>query len=298
MGTIGIQKALVKNVNVETIKSYGGNVLIELIEDHAFLEAYVDETCLGANTPKPKKTLENVRWLLIRQHVWTNYRSLYPTMGKKEFFDTLIRALDSLESKDYKLFNGNEVKITKEDILSQSPIGNLGVIYMLMPYNNFPEYEIGNVYIVALGKPQILYTQFKFPKNGYIPLEHHDRRATYGQTVNVEVYTHLLPDCRSQGKQFDFEVELFNERGEVLSKSGLESLKCDGEYSYNNRHKLSFLIDIDWQKKHVDKEKEEKFYLKIKGRERFSQPSIYDPDRVVFNEDEYNSKENNIMEEV
>lgn len=291
MGTVGIQKALVKNVNVKTTKNYGGNVLVELIEDNASLEAYVDETCLGANTQKPKKTLENVRWLLIRQHVWTNYRSLYPTMDKQEFFNTLINSLDS---KDYKLFNGNEVKITKEDILSQSPIGNLGAIYMLMPYNNFPEYEIGNVYIVALGKPQILYTQFKFPKNGYIPLEHHDRRATYGQTVNVEVYTHLLPDCRSQGKQFDFEVELFNERGEVLSKSGLESLKCDGEYSYNNRHKLSFLIDIDWQKKHVDKEKEEKFYLRIKGRERFSQPSIYDPDRVVFNEDEYNSKENNI----
>ncbi len=291
MGTVGIQKALVKNVNVETIKSYGGNVLIELSEDNASLEAYVDETCLGANTQNPKETLENVRWLLIRQHIWTNYRSLYPTMGKQEFFDTLIRALDSLDSKDYKLFNGNEVKITKEDILNQSPIGNLGAIYMLMPYNNFPEYEIGNVYIVALGKPQILYTLFKFPKNGYIPLENHDKKATYGQTVNVEVYTHLLPDCRSQGKQFDFEVELFNERGEVLSKSGLESLKCDGEYSYNNRHKLEFLIDIDWQKKHEDKTKDEKFYLRIKGRERFSQPSIYDPDRVVFNEDEYNSKE-------
>lgn len=283
MGTAGIQKALVKNA--VNIRAFGSNTLVELNENNTSFTAYLDENCLGKNTVNPQKTLAEVKWLLVRQHVWLNYKNLYPDLGKNDFFNKLI---SELSASDYAILSGNDLNFTRSLIVKNNTGGNLGAIHILMPYSNFPEYEIGNIFVVAIGTPQILYTQFKFPKYGYIPLENQEKRAAYGQTVEAIVYTHLLPDWRKSLMKFEFEVELIN-KGKVVAKSGLKFMSHGGEFHYNNKVVIRFLIDAEWQKNHADRNKDEEFYLRIKGTEAFSSPTITSPN-TIYNSSTYDSQ--------
>ncbi|WP_312818830.1 hypothetical protein [Kaistella carnis] len=283
MGTAGIKKALVKNA--ENIRSYGSHTFVELNETSASFTAYLDETCLGRNTANPRKTMAEVKWLLVRQHIWLNYKKLYPDLGKNDFFNKLT---SELSATDYSILSGNDLNFTRSLLITNNSGSNLGAIHILMPYTNFPEYEIGNIFVVALGAPKILYAQFTFPKHGYIPLENQEKRAAYGQTVEAVVYTHLLPDWRKSLMKFEFEVELIN-KGEVVSKSGLKFMVHGGDYHYNNKAIVRFLIDAEWQKKHEDKNKDEEFYLRIKGNEAFSAPTFASPD-TIYNSGAYDSQ--------
>ena len=92
--------------------------------------------------------------------------------------------------------------------------------------------------------------------------------------------------------KFEFEVELVN-RGKVVSKSGAKLLSHGGDYHYNNSIIIQFLIDPEWQKNHQDKNKDEEFYLRIKGTEKFTQPTYYSPENTNFNTSEYNSEKDN-----
>lgn len=283
MGTAGIKKALVKNA--ENIRSYGSHTFVELNETSASFTAYLDETCLGRNTANPRKTMAEVKWLLVRQHIWLNYKKLYPDLGKNDFFNKLT---SELSATDYSILSGNDLNFTRSLLITNNSGSNLGAIHILMPYTNFPEYEIGNIFVVALGAPKILYAQFTFPKHGYIPLENQEKRAAYGQTVEAVVYTHLLPDWRKSLMKFEFEVELIN-KGEVVSKSGLKFMVHGGDYHYNNKAIVRFLIDAEWQKKHEDKNKDEEFYLRIKGNEAFSAPTFASSD-TIYNSGAYDSQ--------
>lgn len=90
-----------------------------------------------------------------------------------------------------------------------------------MPYSVYPEYQgVENIRTVVLSSPKVLYCHFKFPKEGYLPLENSDKKAAYGQMVDIEIYTHLLPDWRVNGQKFDFEVEFIN-KGRTVAKSKL-----------------------------------------------------------------------------
>lgn len=283
MGTAGIQKALVKNA--EFIRSYGSHTFVELNETSTSFTAYLDETCLGRNTTNPRKTMAEVKWLLVRQHIWLNYKKLYPDLGKNDFFNKLT---SELSASDYSILSGNDLNFTRSLLITNNSGSNLGAIHILMPYTNFPEYEIGNIFVVALSAPKILYAQFKFPKHGYIPLQNQEKRAAYGQTIEAVVYTHLLPDWRKSLMKFEFEVELIN-KGDVVSKSGLKFMGHGGDFHYNNKAIVRFLIDAEWQKKHEDKNKDEEFYLRIKGTEAFSTPTFTSPD-TIYNSSEYNSQ--------
>lgn len=286
MGTAGIRKARLKDAF--SVKAFGNYSLVELGNSHNSFTAFIDETCLGPTTTNSQKTINDVKWLLIRQHVWLSYKKLYPNLGNNDFFKTITTELGA---NDYTLLQGNNLSISRDQVLKGQSLGNLGAVHMLMPYTNFPEYEVENIFIVAIDQPQILYSQFKFPKNGYIPLENKDRKAAYGQTVDVLVYTHLLPDWRRGGTmEFLYEVELVN-KGKVVAKSGKKSLRSN-EYNYNNSSIIKFFIDPEWQKNHSDKNKDEEYYLRIKGNEGFSTPAFTSPD-TKYNDGEYDSEKDN-----
>lgn len=287
MGTADIIKALVKDA--KSTRAYGGSELVELGMSTNSFTAYIDESCLGKNTTNPQKTISEVKWFLLRQHVWDNYKQLYPELGKNDFFNKL---LTELNSGDYNVLSGNNLNVTREMVLKGNTTGNLGAIYMLMPYVNFPEYDIENIFVVALAQPQILYAQFKFPQYGYIPLENQEKKAAYGQTVDAVVYTHLLPDWRKNLMKFEFEVELIN-KGEVVSKSGLRTMGHGGDFNYNNKVIIKFQIDIDWQKNHKDRNKDEEFYLRIVGTEKFSKATITTPE-ISYNTGQYDSENDSV----
>lgn len=282
MGTAGIQKALIKDA--PNVKTYGSTSLVELDSSQNSLTAFIDETCLGRNTTNPQKTMSDVKWLLIRQHVWLNYKNLYPQLRNSAFFEKL---LTELEATDYTILQGNNIVINRSQVLKSNSDGNLGSMHMLMPYTNFPEYEIGNIFLVAIDSPKVLYAQFKFPENGYIPLENKDKKAAYGQTVDVVVYTHLLPDWRRGNMEFQFEVELVN-KDNVVAKSGVKALKS-ANFGYNCSTTLKFFIDPEWQKGHADKNKNEEYFLRMKGHEAFSTPVFTSPDTQYIS-GEHNSE--------
>lgn len=260
MGTSGIFKALVKDTKA-SIKSYQNGVIVELENYATSFTAFIDESCLGRNTVNPKKTLQDVKWLLVREHIWHNFKTLYPTLTHQEFFNKLTQ-----ECPDITVLEGNNSIITSTMIMKGNEDGELRAIYLLMPYSVYPEYEgVSNIRTVVLGSPKILYCHFKFPKDGYIPLENSDKKAAYGQTVDVEIYSHLLPDWRANGQKFDFEVELIN-KGEAVAKSKIIEIKSLENYSYNVRSRIKFLIDTAWQENHNSEKKNEEYFLKLKGK--------------------------------
>jgi hypothetical protein len=166
----------------------------------------------------------------VREHIWHNFKTLCPTLTHQEFFNKLTQ-----ECPDITVLEGNNSIITSTMIMKGNEDGELGAIYLLMPYSVYPEYEgVSNIRTVVLGSPKILYCHFKFPKDGYIPLENSDKKAAYGQTVDVEIYSHLLPDWRANGQKFDFEVELIN-KGEAVAKSKIIEIKSLENYSYNEK---------------------------------------------------------------
>ena len=268
MGTAGIQKALAKDI--KQTKLFGSETLIELdLENHDFT-AYIDKSCLGVNTVNPETTINGVKWLLIRQHVWLNYKELYPNLSSSEFFNTLITGL---ESSDYTILQGNNQKISKNIILGDYPTGNLGVIHLLMPYTNYPEDKVGNLYIVVLDKPQVIYALFKFSKEGYVPLIDNEKKAAYGQTVEIDIYTHLLPDPRNNVEIFDYTVELVN-RGKVVKTSDKKTIRNTNQYNYTKKQTIKILIDPEWQKNHQNQNENEEFYIRLNGFINYSAPVL------------------------
>jgi len=272
MGTAGIKKALIKEPK-ENVKKYGTGTIIELGHSQNSVTVYLDKTCLGPNTRNPETTISGVKWFLIREHVWTAFKQLYPQLRPSEFFQTL-----TTENKDHKILEGNNKVINVGDI--KTSVGNIGVIHLLIPYTTFPETEgVEYLRIVGLDKPQVLYCHFKFPEHGYIPLENNEKKATYGQTVDVEVYTHLLPNFENRSDKFVFDVELINKGKAVAVQKNVEIL-TPGSFQYNGRKSLRFLIDPEWQKNHNGQQLDEKFYLRLKGSIGFTAPVLISADAV------------------
>ena len=284
MGTAGIKKALVKGVNLKKI--YRKETLIELDENTTFFTAFIDKSCLGINTTNPETTIKEVKWFLIREHLWYAYKNIYKDLSPSVFFETILL---QLKQTDYKILEGNDQLIDKNKILGTTPKGNLGVVHMIMPYTNFPEDSISNIYTVVLDKPQVLYALFKFPDSGYIPLEDNIKKAAYGQTVEIEVYTHLLPDPRNNTEKFDYKIELIN-RGNVVATSSSQTILNKNQYNYNQSASLKLLIDPDWQKNHQDENKNEEYYIKLNGFIGFTSP-VFMPAGTLTTKGEFNSQE-------
>lgn len=286
MGTAGIKKALIKDAK-QNVKQYNGSFLVELGHGNDSFTAYIDKSCLGPGTEKPEATIRDVKWFLVREHVWLNYKQTYSELSPEDFFKKL-----TTEEDGTKIFEGNNLIVNASSI-KRNGNGNIGVIYLLIPYTYFPESDgVEILRVVVLDKPQILYCHFKFPKEGgYIPLENNEKRAAYGQTVQVEVYTHLLPDCRNYAEKFVFDLELIN-RGNTVAKLEKQEIlfaKEKGSFYYNPRKQLEFFIDPEWQKNHVDKKSDEKFYLKLKGYIGYSEP-VYNTSDHVAATGEYDSE--------
>ncbi|MFP7656594.1 hypothetical protein [Chryseobacterium proteolyticum] len=173
MGTAGIKKALIKEPK-ENVRKYGSGSIVELSPARNSFTAYLDKTCLGKGTRNPESTMKEVKWFLIREHIWTSFKQLYPNLGPNDFFTT-IKAQNE-ENKDYKIFEGNNKVFTTGDI--QSSAKSIGVIYLLIPYSNFPETDgTEAMRVVVIDKPQVLYCHFKFPKGGYIPLTNNEKKS-------------------------------------------------------------------------------------------------------------------------
>lgn len=80
MGTAGIQKALV--TGLETVTTYGSSVIVELKGEVKNFTAYIDHSCLGRNTKNPENTINSVKWFLVREHVWTQFRELHSELSR------------------------------------------------------------------------------------------------------------------------------------------------------------------------------------------------------------------------
>lgn len=264
MGTAGIKKALIKEPK-QNVKSYGSGFIVELGPSQNSFTAYIDKTCLGPGTRNPQNTINTVKWLLIREHIWQAYKALHPQLGANDFFQTV-------QTQDHKILEGNHKEISVSDI--KTGAGNIGVIHLLIPFSVYPELnETEAIRVVALDKPQVLYCHFKFPKGGYIPLEDTEKKAAYGQTVTVEIYTHLLPDFNKRSDKFIFDVELINKGKVVATKNNVE-ITNPGQFVYNGRKIISFLLDPEWQKNHNVQKQDEKFYLRLKGSTGLTAPFL------------------------
>lgn len=284
MGTAGIKKALIKEPK-ENVRKYGSGSIVELSPARNSFTAYLDKTCLGKGTRNPESTMKEVKWFLIREHIWTSFKQLYPNLGPNDFFTT-IKAQNE-ENKDYKIFEGNNKVFTTGDI--QSSAKSIGVIYLLIPYSNFPETDgTEAMRVVVIDKPQVLYCHFKFPKGGYIPLTNNEKKALYGQTVDVEVYTHMLPDWNNSLSKFIFDVELIN-KGKVVSKQQRIEITNPGPFVYNTVKSLKFQLNTEWQKNHNKEKKDEKFFLRLKGYVGFTGPVLL-PKGFLTQEGEYDSE--------
>lgn len=276
MGTAGIKKALIKDAK-QNVKPYNDSFLVELGHGNNSFTAYIDKSCLGPGTGNPETTIQGVKWFLVREHVWSSYKRAYSKLSPSEFFEKL-----TTEEKGLKTFEGNNL-IVDVNSFNDGRVGDLGVIHLLIPYSVFPETDQTTALrVVPLGKPQVLYCHFKFPETGYVPLENSETKAGYGQTVNIEVYTHLMPDYRNRSDKFVFDVELIN-KGTTVAKLEKQEItnREVGTFNYNPTKILKFTIDADWQKNHADKKMDEKFYLKLKGYIGYSDPVLLPADYVA-----------------
>lgn len=284
MGTAGIKKALIKDAK-QNVKPYNNSFLVELGHGHSSFTAYVDKSCLGPGTGNPETTIQGVKWFVVRQHVWSSYKRAYPELSPSEFFTKL-----NTEEKGLKTFDGNNL-VVDANTFNDGSVGDIGVIYLIIPYSVFPETDqTVPLQAVLLDKPQVLYCNFKFPKGGYIPLENNEKKATYGQTVEVEVYTHLLPDYRNGSDKFVFDVELMH-KGEAVAKLEKQEIlnRELGAFDYNPTKTLKFTIDSKWQENHADEKIDEKYYLRLKGVIGYSRPVLVASDYVASS-GEYDSE--------
>ncbi|WP_449388878.1 hypothetical protein [Chryseobacterium lineare] len=270
MGTAGIKKALIREPK-QNVKQYGSGFIVELGHSQNSFTAYLDKTCLGAGTRNPENTINTVKWLLIREHIWKAYKTLHPQLGPNDFFQTI-------KTQDHKILEGNNKEISVSDI--KTGAGNVGVIHLLIPYSVYPELnETEAIRVVALDKPQVLYCHFKFPKGGYIPLQDTEKKAAYGQTVEVEIYTHLFPDFNNRLDKFVFDVELMNKGKAVAIQKNVE-ITNPGQFVYNGRKIVRFFLDPEWQKNHNTQKQDEKFYLKLKGSIGYTAPVLISADAI------------------
>ncbi len=257
MSTAGIIKAKV-TTHSEKKPCYGSEI-IEFREDNATLTAYVDESCLGRNTQNPKQTIEQVKWLLVKEHKWDRLKQKYNALSHQKFFENLQNKLDDTE---FTIIHGNHQKVNGSMLLKDGSVdNNTGVIYLLMPYVVYPETQrVKNLRVVYLSDPYIKYALFKFPDEGYLTKEKSEAKATYGQTVEVQVYTHLLPDFNNSNDEFHYTAELIN-KGEVVATA--QGIIKGSKFDYNRIDNLRFTLDPEWQKNHSKKEEYEKFYVKV-----------------------------------
>ncbi|WPO82722.1 hypothetical protein SD427_18480 [Chryseobacterium sp. JJR-5R] len=270
MGTAGIKKALIKEPK-QNVKQYGTGFIVELGHSQNTFTAYIDRTCLGTGTQNPDNTISSVKWFLVREHIWKAYKALYPTLGPNDFFETL-----KTQTQDHKTFEGNNKEISIGDIKTSN--GNVGVIYLLIPFSVYPELDgVTALRVVALDRPQVLYCHFKFPSGGYLPLQNTEKKAAYGQTVQVEIYTHLLPDFNNRLDKFVFNVELLN-KGKVVAFQKDVEITNPGQFVYNGRKSVRFFLDPEWQKNHNGEKQDEKFYLRLSGIIGFTAPVLISAD--------------------
>lgn len=270
MGTAGIKKALIKEPK-QNVKQYGTGFIVELGHSQNAFTAYIDRSCLGAGTQNPDNTINNVKWFLVREHIWQAYKALYPTLGPNDFFETL-----KTQTQDHKTFEGNNKEINIGDIKTSN--GNVGVIHLLIPFSVYPELDgVNALRVVALDRPQVLYCHFKFPSGGYLPLQNTEKKAAYGQTVQAEIYTHLLPDFNNRMDKFVFNVELINKGKVVASQKDVE-ITNPGQFVYNGRKSVRFFLDPEWQKNHNGEKQDEKFYLRLSGIIGFTAPILISAD--------------------
>jgi hypothetical protein len=280
MGTVGIIKALAKSSNNKNIIGYGSaeSLLVELSDENNSFTAYVDESCLGKNTKNPQTTLNDTKWFVVREHIWNYYKNSNPKLTNNDIFLKI-----KSEINDFKTYTGREIKINKSHFEDFTP----GVIHYLMPYSVFPEDKVC-IRVVNIEKPQVLYCHFKLPEGGYLPLSNQQVRVPYGQTVEVVIYTHLVPNSKKSNEKFVFQVDLIN-KGEVLdSKKDLE-IYYRNYFTYNQKHTVKFTINPEWQKNHNENKIDETYYLHLRGYV-ISRNGEYNPEGYVRPMIEYQSE--------
>lgn len=272
------------------------NGIYELDENSNTISFYINKECIGSNTRNPNYTITHAKWFLVSSSEWSFFKKANNDLSPEQLFE---RFLNEMEPKKYSILTGkikeysvpldqrsqnepatqlwNELTIKKEDLIKKNPDNNDGRVYRLIPYSSFPEDYQDHIGIVALGKPRILFCNFVFPKDGYIPLEDNQKKAAYGQLITVKIHTHLMPNPRINSRGWKWTFEIINENGETLGSFNSESR---GTRDYRYGKEVQIPIKAEWHKNHIHKDNFDTLYIRVSGTEFYTDHELSAPGKT------------------
>lgn len=189
------------------------------------------------------------------------------TQGNADFFR-------KIQPHILKQYNGTKVSVKVSDIKDIAA----GNIYLLMPYNNYPEntYINQNIRLVFIKEPYIRYVYIDPPKmqDADIPAGYDSKLHLYGMFAYINLSTHLLPDFRKKGKtsndkfysQIRGTIFFINQNNEEVVVDNFITFIEASESNYNNYKNLKVYVDPEWRNTdgvHAVSNQPQKYFIKI-----------------------------------
>lgn len=242
MGTRGIVSVKADLTNYNSNRG-----IIELNQAQNTLTVLIDEECLGVGTVDKQATLRSVKWVLIKQLVWVNLLSEFSEDKKanQAFYDS-IKGSESVTH----VFEGNQVDI---DIGSLENKITDGDVYLIMPFNNYPEYSADTcLRMVYISDPKVRYCYFE-PKE----IAEADQDDTfehifyYGDRLEVKGSLHLIPDFRMKDEVVEAVIDIVDQENKttILESIPLDLSKFVNQHSYNVVFTITTAVKEEWRDK-------------------------------------------------
>lgn len=272
MASTGICKTKISKSTDYTIVVRGENY-VEFTNLATNINVFVDVECVLAGTENPTSAVENAKWILIEETVWTSLLDEYRMdSGNKTFGD--LGFYEKIKPHVLKSYIGAKISIKGSDIENITA----GNVYYIMPFNSYPEYKYQNhiARLVYLKEPFVRFVYVKPPKSSEadIPSGYDATLHLYGMYAEINLSTHLIPDIRKKGvivpKNYSCKIKgnifFLNKSKEEVVVDNFETTIEVSNRNYNSYKSTKVYIDPKWRDfdgTHQEDHQPQKYFVKI-----------------------------------
>lgn len=275
MGTKGILKAFIdkSSISENTYRNYLSNGVLELKAFHETFVAYLDPKNLesiGKNTTNPNFTASKANWVIIREHVWDSLLEGRSNNELKKAFELLDDSLIVAKANETSKVIVNSKEFLQSLLLE-------GVVFLLIPYSNYPEKSAAIKFVYLKPEPNFIYTFFTQPKvDKKIAAQiskgndssNDEKLHVYGQTASILIYTHGFNTKKNKRVNTVVKIE-----GEVFSEgvgSPIDTFSLEEQYldssEYNHSFSYDLFVNPEWRDKSKHKkDKAHRYVVQLKA---------------------------------
>lgn len=232
---------------------------------------------LYGETKNIKAVTKEIKWIWVD----AEYLDQLRTMVKETKFEHWGKwsAKNKIPIRVYGI-GVNYAKSTAVNISNVSKQKHLvGKKYWLEAFVHYPEFKhpVGK-YFVVKGTPSILNAYFE---GAAIGNDYNLIKSKYGQTVNLLLDTHLLPDVSVNYHNYVvFEVDIYNhEKNKKVTKDPIRSVVDFAKETkdLNSKIKIAIIIEDTWRSDagHNNSEEVRNYYALIKATHYFNKDAVY-----------------------